>query len=323
MLPEQVVNDTVVANAAAADPEQRIARLERRLARERKARREAEEISELGMRKLWLANQELDARVAERTQTLAEALEQLELANSTRDRLLATLSHEIRTPLNGVMGMLELIEAHVSGDQGQQYVEAATESADRLHQLITRLLDLVELDSGKFQVSRSDVALRDLGEIIRERWQRRAMQSRHLLTVTVTDATAHIDERRVLQIVDELVQNALVHATPGAVRVEFAHSADLDAEDGVESDGSHFEVRVCDNGPGIDPEMVSELLDDFAMVDDSTARATQGLGLGLGISRRMADAMDGALLITPNGNGSTVALRVPGDPESTQQRQVR
>ena len=257
MLPEQVVNDTVVANAAAADPEQRIARLERRLARERKARREAEEISELGMRKLWLANQELDARVAERTQTLAEALEQLELANSTRDRLLATLSHEIRTPLNGVMGMLELIEAHVSGDQGQQYVEAATESADRLHQLITRLLDLVELDSGKFQVSRSDVALRDLGEIIRERWQRRAMQSRHLLTVTVTDATAHIDERRVLQIVDELVQNALVHATPGAVRVEFAHSADLDAEDGVESDGSHFEVRVCDNGPGIDPETVS------------------------------------------------------------------
>ena len=135
MLPEQVVNDTVVANAAAADPEQRIARLERRLARERKARREAEEISEHGMRKLWLANQELDARVAERTQTLAEALEQLELANSTRDRLLATLSHEIRTPLNGVMGMLELIEAHVSGDQGQQYVEAATESADRLHQL--------------------------------------------------------------------------------------------------------------------------------------------------------------------------------------------
>ncbi len=288
----------------------RIARLEKRLAREREARRQAEEISERGMRELWLANCELDARVDERTRTLADALEELQVAKSARDQFLSTVSHEIRTPLNGVLGMLELIPSHVSSDQGLRYVEAATESADRLHGLVSRLLDMVELDSGKFNTHRSLVDPARVGDNLRQRWQRPALQSGHLLTVSCSGAAVEIDETRVMQILNEFVDNAVTHSTPGAIRVE------------IRNDGEAFVATVIDSGPGIDPEKIPELLTaDFAMVDASTARVAQGLGLGLGICRRIAEAMGGTLDISSDGTSSSAStLSLPHTTNTCQQQ---
>ncbi len=284
----------------------RIARLEKRLARERDARRQAEEISERGMRDLWFANRELDARVEERTKTLADALEELQVAKTARDQFLATVSHEIRTPLNGVLGMLELIPGHVSSDQGLRYVEAATDSAERLHGLVSRLLDMVELDSGKFSTHLSLVDPERIGDNLRERWQRPALQSGHLLTVSCSGDAIELDEGRVMQILNEFVDNAVTHSTPGAIRVE------------VSTGGDGFSAAVTDSGPGIDPEKIPELLTaDFAMVDASTARVAQGLGLGLGICRRIAEAMGGTLELSSDGKtSSTSTLSLPHKPKA-------
>ena len=289
-------------SSAEVSPEITIARLEKRLQRERDARRQAEEISERGMRDLWLANRELDKRVEQRTENLVEALEQLRVATSARERFLSTLSHEMRTPLNGVMGMLELLGQHLAGEQGQRYLDAATESAERLFQLVTRLLDLVELDSGSFTTTRSTVNVSSLADAVRDRWQMEALRGGYLLTVmTHGQDDCWIDEPRVVQILNELIDNTLTHATPGAVRIE------------LRSYDEGFLASVSDSGPGIAPELIAELLDsDLSMVDDSAARTAQGLGLGLGICRRIAEAVGGTLELESDGKtSSTATLAMP------------
>jgi signal transduction histidine kinase len=280
----------------------RIARLERRLLREREARREAERIADRGMRELWIANRDLDARVAERTADLEAALAELELASTARERFLATLSHEMRTPLNGVLGMLELLGAHTVGEQGRNHLRSASESANRLNQLLSRLLDLVELDSGDLKAELHPVDPAALAREITDRWQMPALRTGHLLVLTsfLAGETLHIDVRRVRQIVDELLDNAITHADRGAVHLRLLRA------------GEDLVIEVEDVGPGIAAHQIERLFSDFTMVDATTARAQQGLGLGLGLSRRLAEALGGSLELESHPpRGSIATLRVP------------
>ena len=290
--PEAADRPTVAATA------KRVARLERRLERERHARREAEEIADRGMRELWLANQSLDARVSERTADLEQTLEQLRVASSARERFLATLSHEMRTPLNGILGMLELLGPHLDGEQPQTYLGTARDSAQRLHQLLSRLLDLVELETGNLTPETRPVLAADLAESIRDRWARPLLNSGHLLTVAsfIDERVLEIDDGRIGQIIDELLDNVAAHGAPGSVRVE------------LHLDDDQLTVRVRDNGPGIDPDQIHDLFHDFSMLDDTTARAQQGLGLGLGLSRRIARALGGSLRLDSDGESYTAAV---------------
>ncbi len=250
------------------------------------------------MRELWLINQDLDARVAERTADLEETLRKLEIASSSRERFLATLSHETRTPLNGILGMLELIAPHVDGEQAEQYVATARDSAARLSQLLTRLLDLVELDSGQLRADPEQVSGSELIASIRERWHLPAMRSGHLLTVGTSieaDRSLRVDVRRFHQIVNELVDNAVTHGDRGIVQV---HVDVLDEQ---------LQLRVTDAGPGIEEATIDRLLGDFTMMDDSAARAQQGLGLGLSLCRRIAEALGGSLELANDSASRTVA----------------
>lgn len=280
-----------------AEAARSIARLERRLERERKARREAEEIADRGMRELWLVNQDLDQRVAERTADLEETLRELAIASSGRERFLSTLSHETRTPLNGILGMLELLTPHVEGTQAADYLTTAARSAERLRQLLTRLLDLVELGSGDVTLDLQPTDLSDLADSIRSRWQLTAMRTGHLLAVSASGDTTvvRLDERRVLQILDELLDNAVTHGDRGTVSVDISTTED------------RLRLQVTDAGPGIDPDLIEGLFNDFSMLDDSTARTSEGLGLGLGLCRQLAEALNGTLSITNDGFEHTVA----------------
>lgn len=275
-----------------------VARLQRRLERERQARRQAEEIADRGMRELWLTNRQLDERVAERTADLEKTLNELEVASSSRERFLSTLSHETRTPLNGILGMLELIAPHVDGEQAADYVTTARQSAERLSQLLTRLLDLVELDSGQLRSDPEVVRIGDLAESIRNRWQLPAMRSGHLLSVSsasLADIEVSLDSQRFQQIANELLDNAVTHGDRGTIQVE------------IKTDASELLLSIIDAGPGINPQEIDRLLGDFTMVDASAARAQEGLGLGLSLCRRIAETLGWVLRLENDGDGHTVA----------------
>jgi len=275
-----------------------IARLERRLDRERKARRQAEEIADRGMRDLWMANQELDQRVQDRTVDLERILADYERASTVRDVFLGRLSHEMRTPMNGMLGMLELLEAHVNTEQGERYLAAATESAVGMHELLSRLLDIVDLRSGRIDLHPELLDVFAMGDAIRESWQRRAMRSGHLLTVSTDSGGAvHADRLRTKQIVDELVENALAYSVPGLVKVDIVTSSGLVA-------------RVVDSGPGLTPEQITDAM-------GGTAEASDGLGLGLARCRRLAELMGGSLTLSSDGVFTTALLQLPCRFETT------
>lgn len=256
------------------------------------------------MRELWITNQSLDARVVERTADLEETLDQLRLATGARERFLATLSHEMRTPLNGILGMLELLGPHIVDPRPQTYLETARDSAQRLHQLLSRLLDLVELETGSLEPNLLPVPARNLAESIRDRWARPMLKRGQLLSVTsfIEDRILEIDNGRIGQIIDELLDNVLAHGSAGAIQVEL-HLAEEQDE---------MTIKVRDAGPGIDPAQIGDLFHDFSMLDDTTARAQQGLGLGLGLCKRIAAALGGTLDIKSDGaTHTTSTLTIP------------
>lgn len=269
------------------DAQKRISRLERRLERERSARHEAEAIADRGMRELWLTNRALDERVAERTADLETTLQELEVASTSRERFLSVLSHEMRTPLNGVLGMLELLEPYTTGDQGASYLRAASESAAGLDNLVRRLLDLVELTTGSLTASLSAINADELARDIQARWQMKALRTGHLLSLSsfLDGQTLHLDGGRVHQIVDEILENALAYATPGGIEVRLQPSED------------QLVIEVQDSGPGISPEYLEQVFGTLDHADMSTSRVTQGLGLGLALSQRIAHALGGTLSI--------------------------
>jgi len=127
------------ATADKPDTKTEIARLSRRLERERSARQEAETIAERGLRDLYLANQSLDRRVADRTSELRYAKAEIERALASTSVFLGNLSHDLRTPINGIVGMLELLSGTVTDPQHRTWLETATDSAERLRRLLVRL----------------------------------------------------------------------------------------------------------------------------------------------------------------------------------------
>ena len=287
-----------------SEDDKRIARLERRVARERSARIAAEQIADDRMRELWLTNRELDKRVEERTGELEDALERLEHASTAVAGFLSNISHEMFTPLNGIVGMLELLRNHVSSDQASSYVDAAMQSSERLDRLLQRILDLTEVRAGRIVANREPTTLVDLADELEARWRMPALAGRQLLTVDTTGAatsTMAVDRVRLLQIAGEFVQNAINHAEPGVIAVEFErHEAtDLDVE--------MVSVQITDGGPGFDLSAAPRFTDAFARIDTSAGRSTEGAGIGISLARAVAEALDGRIELSSSREMGTTA----------------
>ena len=275
--------------------EDRIARLERRLARERSAREEAERIAEDGMRRLFVANQELDERVAERTTELEIARTRAAQSAGERAEFLRLLSRELRAPLNGVLGMMEVLSASAESEQARAWAEDGLASAHELEDIMSRLLLFLELEEDQ-EVKFSTV---DPGEImtnLNSRWKHPALRSGMLLTTEnrCDDGVgAHCHRADVVAVLDEVIANAIEHGDPGLLAI--SSSGEI-GEDGVEL----VVFSVSDTGPGIAD--VAPLLDpNFHDRANSQAR-----GMGFSLVKRLTDRTEGTLEVSSKPGSSTV-----------------
>ncbi|MDH4074804.1 MAG: HAMP domain-containing histidine kinase [Acidimicrobiia bacterium] len=277
-----------------------LARLRRRFARERAARHEAEAIAEEGIRRLYEANRDLDAQVAERTAELERARRQAEQASRAKSQFLAHVSHEVRTPLNGIRGMLELLAGvELRGDQ-QTWVASARSSADRLARLFDRLLRYVELDGLEATHGADRAPVDDVLDRLAERWRLRAAAARQLLSVevSVSSQTMVVAPDVVEVALDELMHNAVVHAVPGALRLICRH------------DDAAMRIGVVDQGPGFSPGVIAH--GDALEPNDVTTRGDGGTGLGIAVAARAAIAVGGRLVVEDTAEGgSAVWLELP------------
>lgn len=229
-----------------------------------------------------------------------------------KDEFLATVSHELRTPLTSVVGALGLLVAGAAGplsDAARELAAVALRNGDRLGRLIDDVLDLTKLEGKRMELQSRGAALDTLVAEAVSANEGYAQRAGVLLrwTSTAASPTAFVDPDRFLQIMANLLSNAIKHSRSGqTVRVKLY---------GVMKG---WRVDVVDEGPGIDPSFRARLFDKFAQADGSDRRAVGGTGLGLYISRLLAERMGGSIFAesTP-GNGSTFSVVLPAHQAGT------
>ena len=279
-----------------SDDEQ-VRRLERRVERERRARHAAEQIAERGMRDLWLANQELESRVAERTVDLERSLRATRMASEAKEAFLAELGHELATPLHAVLGLLELIDDDKLAGDDRARLEQVAISARQLADLLFGLIELAGAEGAVTPAEIEPATPTVWLDHLAGEWTRRAASVGQLLVPICTAPSRPVAAPwvRLRQVVDLLLDNAVVHAAPGPLRVE------------LEIDGSGALIcAVVDSGPGLDEQQLATATEPFVRFGERGR-----LGIGLALASRLARAAGGTLEIDSDGASTRAAVVLP------------
>jgi len=296
---------------------------DRRIERERRARKEAERLLEEKSAKLYAAqqlirehNERLETTVHERTAQLEEALQHLaaakdaaEGANRAKSEFLANMSHELRTPLHGILSYARFgLRGSATVDRGdlRDYFENIEDSGGILLQLLNDLLDLAKFESGKmtFEFTETDLCHEVLDAV--DEFRSLAAEKHLVIEYAGPEegAPAVVDRGRIRQLLRNLLSNAVKFCSGGENRITVTLQP-----------GEHIaRLTVRDRGPGIPPAELELVFDKFVQ-SSKTKSAAGGTGLGLAICREIAEAHGGRIWAenAPDG-GALLICELPREP---------
>jgi HAMP domain-containing protein/signal transduction histidine kinase/DNA-binding response OmpR family regulator len=260
-------------------------------------------------------NQEIERA----SRALQEKAEQLALTSKYKSEFLANMSHELRTPLNSMLILAKLLAEAEEGlnDKQREFARTIYSSGSDLLDLINEILDLSKIESGMMEVEIGRVGFADLSEYM-ERTFRQVAQDKGLEFSILADSGlplgVYTDQRRLQQIIKNLLSNAFKFTEAGGVTVRLSSAKQGWSPDHpvLRRAESVIAFAVTDSGIGIAPDKHRIIFEAFQQADGTTSRKYGGTGLGLSISREIAQLLGGEIKLqsTP-GAGSTFTLYLP------------
>lgn len=235
---------------------------------------------------------------------LEQALKEAQAANKAKTSFLSNMSHDIRTPMNAIIGFTNLALLDTGNQKVmEEYLTKIKASSEHLLSLINDVLEMSRIESGKIELNEVPVnlpdILHDLATIIIGQVEGKN-QELFMDAVNVTDENILCDKLRLNQVLLNLVSNAIKYTgSGGKISVRIIQKAS--ASDGM----APYEIRVKDNGMGMTPEFAERVFEAFERENTSTISGIQGTGLGMAITKRIVEMMNGTISVDTKLNEGT------------------
>jgi signal transduction histidine kinase/CheY-like chemotaxis protein len=281
--------------------------LKRMLAREKRARKEAEALMEQKSRELYEVNNGL----RQLTEELTEARNLAAKANEAKSAFLANISHELRTPLNAIIGYSDILaeDAELAGRQSELADLLKIRSAGKhLLTLINDVLDLSKIEAGKMEVFFETFEITAIVQEVVNTIAPLIEKNANRLNVECAEDVGVIraDMAKLRQTLFNLLSNASKFTSNGKITLAVTR----DATDGID----WVRFRVADSGIGMSVEQMLKLFQSFSQADSSTSKRFGGTGLGLALSRNFCQLMGGDITVdSAVGVGSSFTVHLPAD----------
>jgi len=233
----------------------------------------------------------------------AEALRE---ATELKSRFLAYMSHEFRTPIGSIRSISRLLMDRVDGpltSEQERQVRFIQDTSAEFDEMVNDLLDLAKVEAGRVTISPAWFELVDLFSALRGMFKPVLTSPDVVLVFEEPDGVAALynDDRKLAQILRNFISNALKFTTRGEVRIAARGNGD-----------GTVTFSVADTGIGIDPEFHHAIFQDFAQVDSPIQKRLRGTGLGLSLSKRLAELLGGSVALQSGlGQGSTFSVTLP------------
>ncbi|KAM3100250.1 ATP-binding protein [Phormidesmis sp. 146-35] len=263
-------------------------------------------------------------RLEERAEELESAWQEAQAANQLKSEFLATTSHELRTPLNAIIGCVRLIRDGCCDDREEEleFLQQADDAALHLLKIINDLLDIAKIEAGKVELNLQPIQIQELCRQCLKMVQPGAEMKRLKLSIESDHRmdSVLLDERRVRQMVINLLSNAVKFTPEGgqvklAIGLGFGHQLAQDTRPDhspVNPHTSYLRLEVQDSGIGIPQDRWHLLFRPFQQIDSSLTRKHEGTGLGLALTKRLAELHGGTLSFQSAPNkGSTFRIWLP------------